>query len=325
MNSTSRLLGCIVTVASIAALIASDSHAQCPAARSFGTFPGGKVGSQILIDASAFQNNSNELAQFWETGNPAAGTGVGAAGTCPSQDPVVGWWQLAGTTDLRGIRGFVSQPGCTLQACPAVGAFLTFLIEDQTADGSNAGFIAYSADETPAGARWWDLARTDPNATPGSTLIHVMDSYPSVVIVGSAGTPPITTVTNDYPEDAGILFHGVQLPDSTPLLASSQLDSYDVMSFNGTADPGRARSLWTLEKKIVYHDAAIFADSISVPCPTDQTTVFAIGLTWDGGVESELVGPASLPVLCNPNIAEPDADTPKVHRPSITRSPGQTR
>ena len=169
---------------------------------------------------------------------------------------------------------------------------------DQTANGFNAGFIAYSVDETPAGQRWWDLARTDPDASSGSSVTHVMSFYPSVEIVASSGAPPRVTITNNY-EDVGILFHGVQGPDNTPLPGSARLRSYDVLWFNGAGDPGRARSLWTLAKKIPYQDAAIVSDSVGVPCPTDQHTMFAIGLTWEAGLESELVGPPSLPVVCS--------------------------
>jgi hypothetical protein len=144
----------------IVALAAPVSHAQCPSVRSFGA-SGGKVGSTVVVDATTFQNNGNELAQFWETGNPANTTGAGAGSTCPSQT----WWGIHGATGHRLINGFVSVAGCVLPINgPPVGGSLTFLIEDQTADGSNAGFIAYQVDETPAGQAWWDLSRTDPNA-----------------------------------------------------------------------------------------------------------------------------------------------------------------
>ena len=115
MKGTLRAIGSIATVLAIVALV-TPAHAQCPQARSFGGFPGGKSGGQVVIDASAFENLGNEFGQFWETGlGPVNGTGVGAAGSCDSQGPApVGWWQFVGTTTSRGIRGFVAQPGCVL-------------------------------------------------------------------------------------------------------------------------------------------------------------------------------------------------------------------
>ena len=150
MKRTLKILGGIATVVAIAALV-TPVYAQCANARSFGGFPGGKTGSQVLVDATAFENIGKEFAQFWVSGTPANGTGVGFAGTCPSQGAGVGWWQFVGTTDVRGIRGFTAQPGCVTPICPGVGAGLTFLIEEKTANGSDAGFIAYTADETPPG------------------------------------------------------------------------------------------------------------------------------------------------------------------------------
>lgn len=314
-----------VLVLAIALLAQPDSLAQCPNAREFGGIGGGMNSSKVFIDVSGFQNNGSELAQFWTTGNSANGTGIGAAGTCDSQGPPpVGWWQEVGTTgSLRGIRGFLSQPGCTLPLCPAPGASLTWLIEDQTADGTAAGFVAYTVDETPAGPHWWDLARTDPDAKPGSVRLHTMGSYPIVTFIGIVSFPT-PTVTNDY-NDVGQLFHGVQAPGNTRLPASAQLASYDVMRFTGTDDPGRDRSLWNQLKKIEYLDAPIFADQLHTHCfellGTGLFEFYAIGLTWDDGVESEYVGPASK-LVCYDMAAQPEL--PIERQPSVTKRPGRS-
>jgi hypothetical protein len=320
MKRSLKILGGIATAVAIVALVAPASHAQCPQARSFGGFPGGKTGSQVIVDASAFENAGNEFGQFWETGNAANGTGIGAAGTCDSQGVGVGWWQFVGTTTDRGIRGFVAQPGCTLPVCPGVGSGLTFLVEDLTGDGQAGGYVVYDTDETPAGARWYDHARTDPNAAPGSSLTHLMTPLPSVVVNQSTGPPPNTTVDNDY-NDVGIAIHsvadagGVNVPNP----ASFIIDSYDVLFFQGANPPGALRSNWTFVKSIAYNDAAIVADQVNVPCPDGPTsqTFLAIGMTFNG-VPSETVGPPSLPVACDPNVADPQPDDrrPKFTRPS---------
>ncbi len=324
MKRTLNILAGLAAAVAIVALLAPASFAQCPQAREFGALAGGKTSSKINIDVSGFTNTNNESAQFWQTGVPANGTGVGAAGSCHSQgaDIAIAWWQSLTDPGLRGIRGFVAQVGCTLPVCPESGASLTFLVEDVTADGQGAGFVMYTTDETPQGARWYDHARTDPAAAEGSVALHAMGSFPDVVILGSAGPPPNTTVSGEY-NDVGILFHGVQGAGDTQLPGSAQITTYDVMSASG-GDPGRARSGWTLEHKIPYSDAAIIGDSVNVPCTGDVPTVLAIGITFDGSVESVNVGAASLPVNCDPGIADPDMDTPKVRRPSYTSRPSRS-
>ena len=298
MRRNWRLLSGIVTVAAIAALLAPSIHAQCQQARSFGGFPGGKTGSQVIIDATAFEDAGNELAQFWQTGNPSNGTGVGAAGSCDSQGDGVGWWQQVGSTTNRGIRGFMAQPGCTIPSCPGPGSGLTFLIEDRTAAGDGAGFIVYTTDDTPGDERWYDHARTDPAAGPGTSETHDMVSLPTPSIVSSQGPPPDLVVIVDY-SDVGSGVHGVQGEDNTPLAASAVIESYDVMLHSlGGEYPGHDREQWTLAHKIPYNDQAILGDEVAIPCFGDW--LIAVGLTFAGGVESSLVGPHSLVITCGP-------------------------
>ena len=216
-------------------------------------------------------------------------------------------------------QGILSAGGCLLPLnCPPPGASLSWLVEDQTADGSNAGVIMYTVDETPANNNWWDLTRTDPNVGSGSLLVHTMGSYPTVFVTQANGIPPNTIVTTDYAEDVGILFHGVFGPGNTPLPGSAQISSYDVLSFSGV-DPGRLRSLWTPVHSIAYNDAAILGDTVPVPCSGDVNTVLAIGLTLDGSIQSEYVGPASVPIACSPNLADPDL-VPQMNRPAVQRN-----
>jgi hypothetical protein len=320
MKSIFKILGGIATVLALVAL-AAPASAQCPQVRSFGG-AGGKGGATVVIDQSAFQNVfGNEMAQFWQSGNSSNRTGADqATSTCPSQGNVLPpWYSLHGPSLNNLVNGFVSTTGCLLPTlCPDVGDSLTFLVEDQTADGSNAGFVTYKVDDTPAGQAWYDLSRTDPLAGSGTLLTHVMVPYPTVFVTNASGTPPLTVATNDYAEDVGIAFHGVSGPANTPLPGSDQIDSYDVVAFSG-ADPGRDRSLWTPVQKVAYNDAAILSDSVDVPCDGGVNTVLAIGLTIDG-VETEFVGPASVPIACDPAIADPNL-TPKVRRPAVQRKP----
>ncbi len=330
-RSVERLFTGIATALAIVALVGPTTRAQCPQARSFGGFPGGKTGSQVIVDASAFENLGNEFAQFWETGIVANGTGVGAAGSCDSQDASVGWWQFVGTSTLRGIRGFVAQPGCVLPVCPGVGSGLTFLVEELTADGQGGGFIMYQSDETPNGPRWYDHARTDHDAGPGTSMTHVMGTLPTVIITGVSGVPPMVMVTADYLPDVGSQFHGVEGPANTQLPGSAGIESYDVMWFHGVNPPDSLRSNWNLLKKIPYNDSAIFGDVFTARCPEPVDSDYvAIGLTFVGGVESLTVGPPSLPVPCYHMVAQPELPVrqpspgkPRVGNPNERRRPSR--
>ena len=130
-----------------------------------------------------------------------------------------------------------------------MGSGLTFLVEELTADDQGGGFIMYQADETPAGARWYDHARTDPDAKAGSSITHVMGTLPTVTITGASGGPPMVTVTADY-SDVGPQFHGVEGPVNTQLPGSAGIESYDVFSFQGGGPPDSLRSNWTFVQQV---------------------------------------------------------------------------
>jgi len=329
MKGTLRILAGLGTVAVLAALVAPAALAQCPAAREFGAF-GGKTNTKIIIDTNGLQDANLEVGTFWESGNSntnAGGLHFNSPPLCPSQgNAALGalpWWQqgIAGSLNqppFRAIRGFVASPGCEMNLCPSNGAFLTVVVEDQTGDGSDAGFTAYTVDETPAKPRWWDHGRTENDVIGNFT--HIMNRFPKVDVTSSTGPPPNTRVNNQY-ADLAINFHGVSGAVNTPLPASNTLASYDIMMFHGLdipGDPGRARSLWTQLKSIPYSDAAVVGDNIQVSCPdTAGDTYLAVGVTYKGGsgpaVKSFYVG-ASTRVECNPNIADPD-DKPTI-RPS---------
>ena len=52
-------------------------------------------------------------------------------------------------------------------------------------------------------------------------------------------------------------------------------------------------------KQIAYNDAPIVSDFVQVPCIDENLVYLAVGLTFDGGVESSLVGRASPPIHCD--------------------------
>jgi hypothetical protein len=310
MKGTFKILaGVAVLFVMVAA--AAPASAQCAAARTFG---GGGMAPRIRVDTTPFQNTGQDLSRIWEAGVTSNNSGSVAPGqgSCPSDGTgqAQAWWfhgnaQTQGS--LRWINGFISQTGCEIQVCPGVGASLTTLVEDQTADGADAGYIIYTVDETTAAgsAKRYDHART---GTGAATTDHVMVSYPTVVIGGSTGPPPNTTITAAY-SDLGAGFHGASLAFGVTIPASSSIDSYDIMARDSGDPDSRLRSDWNFVKSVPYGDQAVVGDTVVVPCPNgaNGATVLAVGATFDG-LASALVGSASLPVQCDPNIAEPDAD-----------------
>lgn len=314
MKGMFKILLGVMAVALVAAMVAPSALAQCPQAREFGMFGGGMAANKIRIDMSAAgtQNITGlEIGRFWENGVPA-NTNSG----CPSTPE---WWVDAGAPQ-RSIRGFIASPTCTMTVCPGVGASLNVVVEDETADGSNAGFIMFQVDETPASARWWDLERTA-NAPPGSgtTTIVPFLNFPTVQVVGSVGPPPGTTVTNDY-VDIAVNYHGAAGAANTRTPASTGIAAYDIMMSQGAADPGRSRASWMPLKQVNYTDASVSGDVIAVPCsgnPADDTFL-AVGIEFVDGVKSALVGEA-VAVECDPNLADPE---PKIERPN-RKNPGR--
>jgi len=324
MNRTLGSLARPSIVIALAALIGPEAHAQCANAREFAGFGGMVTNTTVIrIDTNGLRDSNLEVASFWVTSDSTINSGgphFGTPSLCPSQGGIFGavpWWQQ-GTSDnnpppFRGIRGFVASPGCEMTLCPPDGASLTVVVEDITADGKDAGFIAYTVDETPPTTRWWDHGRTEDDVV--GLFTHTMQRFPKITVTYAYGPAPFITIGNNY-ADLRINFHGVSGPNNTPLSATAAIASYDVMKFFGQHDPGRLRSAWTLLKTIPYEGVGIVGDQVQVPCPdTTGDSFLALGVTYKGGagppVKSIYVG-RSISIECNPNIADPEQPKPKL-------------
>lgn len=318
-RETRRLPGAAVAFV-IVALTVPAVHAQCASAREVAMASNGETHGRIGVDTQfeiPLANDQNEVATFWVTGNAygnnSGGPHFGTPSTCPSSTGLLGdpWWLLGGTgdsqpPDARSIRFFIASTGCTLMECPPAGASITVLVEDQTADGRDAGFITYTADETPGPIRWWDLARTDPDSQPSNDVTHGMWAFPRVEVTASWGPPPYIEIMNDYRDPAVNVW---VVGAAGPLPASTVIDSFDILSYIGPSDPGRERSHWWLMKSIPYANAGIVGDIVPVFCgsPLYEDMYVAVGLTFDG-VPSYYVG-KSVQIECGPNLADPEKPT----------------
>ena len=324
MKGTKILLGLGVAIA-IVALAMPATLAQCPTSREFGGQGNGNITGRIKIATGAFPNDGNEAASVWDTVN---GTGLfgsgdhvaGNAGACPTST-----WYLTGTMFLgsdSGIQGFIGTAGCFPVQCPLGNAQVATLVEDVSADGSDAGFILYSTEETSAGIRPYDHARTAGiDGVGGAVATQNFVSYPRVDTSGSAGPPPNTTVTNAY-ADLALNFHGAGLTAQ----ASSAIVSYDVVAHHGPAAPGHDRAAFNLGtiKTIPYENAGVVGDAVLVPCPTTaDDTYLAVGASFLNGslapLTSAFVG-APTAVECDPNIAEPGPRLERRNRKGMSRA-----
>jgi len=316
MKGSSRILFGLGIAAMILA-VAAPAVAQCPGAREIGAQGNGSLTARIIIDTATNNcpNDGNEFGAMWDvaTGFNTGGPFFGTPDTC-----AVNTWWLTGGMFLgtnSGIQGYIASPACTMTNCPAPGASVMTVVEDVSADGTNACVIAYLVDETPPAVRWYDHGRTIGGA-PGTSATHVMETFPTVDVTSSAGPPPTTNTTQDY-RDIVINFHGML--GAAPLPASAGVLFYNIMWAHtpGPADPGRLRAAYTPLKSIAYADAAIIGDMITpVPCPTTTNdTYLVVGLEYAGGVSSVLVGKSTV-VECDPTLADPD-ETQK--RPRLQR------
>jgi hypothetical protein len=321
------------------ALVPAAYAQDCPVTRELGaglaTAAEIPLCTRIRIDlsngtGSDFTVNGNERASFYRLSNPSNNNGgphfpANPNANCPSS----GWIQTGGMfpgTGFASIKAITASPTCILGWCAADNEQVVTVYEDVSDDGTDAGFIVYQVDGTPAELRFYDHGRTVPGNPKGSIATHVLQAYPRVQVAGTAGPPPSTDATNNY-ADVAINFHGVTGSSNTPLPANAGIQSYDVLYFHGPfgdGPGGRDCANWTHVKSIPYNNASVVSDMVDVPCPTsvpgsNAVSWLALGTTFVGGVQSEFVSFSGTgqAVMCDPTIADPEHPQ---HRPSIQRS-----
>jgi hypothetical protein len=319
------------------ALVPAAYAQDCPVTRELGAGPASAAQiplvTRIRIDlsngtGSDFAFDGNEKASFWVNGNPGQNSGgphfpPNPNANCPSS----GYLQTGGMfpgVGFGSILAVTASPACLLGFCAPDSAQMVMVLEDTTTDGTDAGFIVYQVDGTPAEVRFYDHGRTVPGNPKGTIATHVLQAYPRVQVAGTAGPPPNTDATNNY-QDVLINFHGATGPSNTMLPAGAGIQSYDVLFFHGPfagGPPGRDRAGWQSVKSVPYNNASVVSDMVDVPCPTSgagTVSWLALGMTFQGGVQSELVSFSGTgqAVSCDPTIADPDQPQ---HRPSIQRA-----
>jgi len=257
--------------------------------RQFATI--GVGGDRVRIDPSGAENQGNEIGRFWASNH--SGQANNFNGSCPSQSAEQtggGWWELS-QPPLRGLRALIGEPGCVTSGCP--DGPLTVLVEELGEDPQwdTPYFIALQVDSTPAGLRYWDLARVDPAPSPS---VLTLQPFPVMNVTGSSRVGLTITLDLLFPDVAPAV-HAVSGPGSdTPIPTSAIVKSYDLYHHFGVVEPGRFAADWTLMQQFPYEDGPT-EGSIDTQCGVGiEDEHFAVGLTFHGGdgpdIHSALVG-----------------------------------
>jgi hypothetical protein len=210
-----------------------------------------------------------------------------------------------------------------MTACPGNETSVTVVVEDATAAGDDAAFIAMTVDRTPGTTRDYNLTRAfgadGASDAAGAVFISPMWAFPEVGVQSSSGAPPGTTITNAY-RNVDINIHEVGPA------AGQTVTAYEVFAVHAAAPPGRARSNWGAPVSTIPYTGqqGTIPDSIQVPCPTaTDDTYVAVGLVYDSTVPSFYVGKHTR-VECDPSVADPDVPS-EIRRPRPNLPRGGTR
>ena len=289
-----RLQAKIGALAVVAGLLVSSAGAGVLApTQSFATIGGGAATDKLRFDPGGAANQGGAIGRFWQSTNSAVGNNF--AGGCPSQGSG-GWWQSS-QPPLRGIQGWIGTTGCQTAGSPA--GHLTLVVEEASAAGDAALFVALRVDETPAAIRWWDLSRVDPSPSPSVLPLYEL---PRPVVAGtSSAGGSLVNLELVFPDVAGGV-HAVSGAANTDLPASAVVASYDLYRVETSTDPGRDAATWTLVHQEPYTDGP-GAATLTVDCQTEQ--LFALGLSFDGGTGPDVPGALvskPLPIDCGPGL-----------------------
>ena len=164
------------------------------------------------------------------------------------------------------------------------------LLEDRTPDGSDAAFIAYMVDASPATRRWYDHARTEPMKQ-GAVTTHRLKPFPRPEMLPPAENDARSTARVRIVDFEGHV-HVARGEEDRRLSEGEAIQSFDLLSATGQSEPGRSRSAWKAAGSLPFAQAAIGSIAFDAPvCGNSGVRHWvAAGVTFVDGVESRLVG-----------------------------------
>jgi hypothetical protein len=300
---TATALGIVATLAIVGAV--TDASAGCNPPKGFTTaFATENYFLNFPADANSVIGGPALKGRFWQAGNRA---GANESGACPEATYLT---EIApGQLAIFGSSGadVLGTGPCDNQGCVA-GNQVT-LIQTTSNDGSKA---YYAVGKVSEDANGFDYAR-------GGTDWDVVEvPRPRVTQSSRAGS----TVTLNLNFDAPLGAHG----EADAYSRSSILTGYQVVRFEGSADPGRAPGAWTnLGAVIPVSEGGATLGGLAAVCGGTTDDVFiAMRPVFDGGQFSgDYVG-ASTRIECDPAVADPRfkmIDRTKSGRGSIRSNP----
>jgi hypothetical protein len=267
-----------VTDASAACNPTKDFKTAFGSADHFLNFPG---------DADTTIGGPALIGRFWQSGaRGAANEGVG----CPEVTYLL---DLGGPIAVFGQMGgdILGTGGCDNTGCPAFGSDLITLIQTLSTDGSKAYYAVGKVNDLNLGE--YDYGR-------GGTDWQVAE-VPRPRVTMSSRTGGTVTLNLSFDPPAGA--YG-QADGYAP---ESILTGYQVVRFEGTADPGRAPAAWTnIGALIPVGSTGATLGGFEAVCGGTTNDVFiAMRPVFDNGQFSgDYVG-ASTRIECDPAVADP--------------------
>jgi len=290
MNRKSLIAFGIVGALALAGVV-TDASAGCNPPKPFtlGFAPAGDYKIDMPADANTVIGGPILKGRFWQAGN-RAGANEGAA--CPEPTYLVD--SGGGDITIFGLSGgdILGTGPCDNQGC--VAGPMVILIQTLSNDGARA---LYSVGKVSENTDGHDYSRG------GTDWTQVDVPRPRVSNSSRAGNTVTLNVNLDPPVGA----HG----EADVFARNSILSGYQLVRFEGPADPGRLAGAWTNLGSVqpvnengdtpVVGVGAVCAGSTGTP----NDVFVAMKPVFDGGqFVGDYVG-ASTRVECDPAVADP--------------------
>jgi hypothetical protein len=290
-----RKLTILAVALAVAAIgFAADAQATCNPNKTAATF-NAIEGRFYYFEAPADANVASLVGHWWQLGAYAA------ANDTPSTTDRWAYF-FEGNPAFGSINNQMGSYANT--GCPAGNLITTLHVT--TASGG-AAFIAMTIDETPA---------TDPGFDYSRLGTVSMAAIPRLGVASSSrNATNVDLNVNVPPTNAGAVGPS----------ASTAIAGYDIVSFAGTADPGRAASNWGSPTTLSAPGGTAASGLVSVDCSNTAVDRFvAVRINYADGQKSDLVGP-SVRVECDPTMADPDRDFKLIDGPKQKPRPARER
>jgi hypothetical protein len=272
------VLGLIAT-ALVSVAFAPSASASCIPAKSAKTYNSG-TGAFAYWHGVTPTAGTTMSGQTWQLGAP----GVWSTGNCNTVDmgnPTPGFFYFAGEN-----IGLNLDLGACGNGCPAPLA--TIAVAAYKSGPGGTEFLVATIAETPASAVNFDYA------TQGD---HNMVTLPRPRVTTSSRAGTSVNLGISVPAVTG----GLYGPN-----AGSAITGFNILSAQGSSDPGRSASAYTLRGSIAATGGTAGTGAISVDCTNtaqDQWVVTQINFENGAVLGSAVSQPTR--INCNPALADP--------------------